>query len=259
MKTNKAHFNADVLKIDDVETCVNQITKKLRHDIFIKLQRKGGVVGISGGIDSSVTLALAVKALGEDKVIGIKMPEKDSNPDSIRLADELAKKFGVTTITEDITAALAGFGCYRRRDEAVKRIFNPEFLNRIDDTIIFHRLERKHIFDIIDIQLKSITSRLSTLGLTLELTKSAKEFLVDKGYDPVYGARPLKRALQRYLEDPLAEEMLKSKFSDGSKIKVLLNKKKEELKFVEVTNKSDIPDTEEKEELEESSENINNN
>ncbi|HEY9187586.1 MAG TPA: ATP-dependent Clp protease ATP-binding subunit [Ignavibacteria bacterium] len=144
-------------------------------------------------------------------------------------------------------------------DEAVKRIFNPEFLNRIDDTIIFHRLERKHIFDIIDIQLKSITSRLSTLGLTLELTKSAKEFLVDKGYDPVYGARPLKRALQRYLEDPLAEEMLKSKFSDGSKIKVLLNKKKEELKFVEVTNKSDIPDTEEKEELEESSENINNN
>ncbi len=144
-------------------------------------------------------------------------------------------------------------------DEAVKRIFNPEFLNRIDDTIIFHRLERKHIFDIIDIQLKSITSRLSTLGLTLELTKSAKEFLVDKGYDPVYGARPLKRALQRYLEDPLAEEMIKSKFSDGSKIKVLLNKKKEELKFVEVTNKSDIPDTEEKEELEESSENINNN
>lgn len=144
-------------------------------------------------------------------------------------------------------------------DEAVKRIFNPEFLNRIDDTIIFHRLERKHIFDIIDIQLKSITSRLSTLGLTLELTKSAKEFLVDKGYDPVYGARPLKRALQRYLEDPLAEEMLKSKFSDGSKIKVLLNKKKEELKFVEVTNKSDIPDTEEKEELEESSENVNNN
>jgi NAD+ synthase len=126
MKTNKAHFNADVLKIDDVETCVNQITKKLRHDIFIKLQRKGGVVGISGGIDSSVTLALAVKALGEDKVIGIKMPEKDSNPDSIRLADELAKKFGVTTITEDITAALAGFGCYRRRDEAVKRIF-PEY------------------------------------------------------------------------------------------------------------------------------------
>lgn len=144
-------------------------------------------------------------------------------------------------------------------DEAVKRIFNPEFLNRIDDTIIFHRLERKHIFDIIDIQLKSITSRLSTLGLTLELTKSAKEFLVDKGYDPVYGARPLKRALQRYLEDPLAEEMLKNKFSDGSKIKVLLNKKKEELKFVEVTNKNDIPDIEEKEEFEESSENINNN
>jgi len=144
-------------------------------------------------------------------------------------------------------------------DEAVKRIFNPEFLNRIDDTIIFHRLERKHIFDIIDIQLKSITSRLSTLGLTLELTKSAKEFLVDKGYDPVYGARPLKRALQRYLEDPLAEEMLKNKFSDGSKIKVLLNKKKEELKFVEVTNKNDISDIEEKEEFEESSENINNN
>jgi ATP-dependent Clp protease ATP-binding subunit ClpC len=143
-------------------------------------------------------------------------------------------------------------------DEAVKKLFNPEFLNRIDDTIIFHRLERKHIFDIVDIQLKSITSRITTLGLTLELTKAAKEFLVDKGYDPLYGARPLKRALQRYLEDPLAEEMLKSKFSDGSKIKVLLNKKKEELKFTEITSKTNINDIE-KEELEESSENITTN
>ena len=146
-------------------------------------------------------------------------------------------------------------------DEAVKKMFNPEFLNRIDDTIIFHRLERNHIFDIVDIQLKSLTNRITTLGLTLVLTKIAKEFLVDKGYDPVYGARPLKRALQRYLEDPLAEEMLKNKFSAGSKIKVLLNKKKEELKFSEITSKSDVPDTPdtEKEEFEESSENINNN
>jgi len=140
-------------------------------------------------------------------------------------------------------------------DEAVKKMFNPEFLNRIDDTLIFHRLERIHIFDIVDIQLKSITGRITSLGLILELTKAAKEFLVDKGYDPLYGARPLKRALQRFLEDPLAEEMLKNKYSEGSKIKVLLNKKKGELKFSEVLNKAQENDIE-KEELEESSENI---
>ncbi len=126
MKPNHVQFHADILKINDVESCVRKITEKLRNDVLVKLQRKGGIVGISGGIDSSVTLALAVKALGKDNVIGIKMPEKDSSPESVKLADELADILGVATITEDITPALEGFGCYRRRDEAVKILF-PEY------------------------------------------------------------------------------------------------------------------------------------
>ena len=88
--------------------------------------RNGAVIGISGGIDSSVCFALAVKAFGSDKVSGIMLPEKDSSPDSENLAKDLAEKFGVKAIKEDITPALKGFGCYGRRDEAVKRVF-PEY------------------------------------------------------------------------------------------------------------------------------------
>lgn len=120
-------------------------------------------------------------------------------------------------------------------DEAVKRVFNPEFLNRIDDTIVFHHLEKHHIMEIIGIQTKNLVKRVGSMGITIDLAKSAKQFLTDKGYDPVFGARPLKRALQKFLEDPLAEEMLKGKFGDGSKIKVKLSKRTGDLKFADVS------------------------
>lgn len=122
----KKSFSRDIILLDNVEHVVNEITTKLREDVLQKLRRQGGVIGISGGIDSSVCLALAVKAFGPDKVLGIMMPEKDSSPDSEKLARELAYKFGVRTIKEDITPALSGFACYGRRDEAVKRVF-PEY------------------------------------------------------------------------------------------------------------------------------------
>jgi ATP-dependent Clp protease ATP-binding subunit ClpC len=140
-------------------------------------------------------------------------------------------------------------------DEAVKRIFNPEFLNRIDETIIFHKLERSHIFDIIDIAVKDLATRITSLGLKIELTKSAKEFLVDKGYDPIFGARPLKRAIQKYLEDPLAEEMLRNKFSDGSTIKTIFSKRKGELRFIDVSSKTPQEEID-KQEIEENPEEI---
>ncbi len=108
------------------ETVVNEIVSKLQQDVLHKFKRTGAVVGISGGIDSSVCLALSVRAFGADKVLGIIMPEKDSSPDSEELALELARKFGVKTIKEEITEALDGFKCYERRDEAVKRVF-PEY------------------------------------------------------------------------------------------------------------------------------------
>jgi len=127
--TNKKKFTKDIIKLDNVGQTVDKITNKLKTDVLERLQRKGGVVGISGGIDSSVSLALAVKAFGAENVIGIMLPEKDSSSDSEMLAKKLADKFGVRTLTENISGALEGFGCYRRRDEAMKRVFpeyNPE-------------------------------------------------------------------------------------------------------------------------------------
>jgi len=118
-------------------------------------------------------------------------------------------------------------------EEALKRVFNPEFLNRVDDTIVFHALEKSHIMQIIDIATKDLFKRMSSMNITIELNKPAKEFLAEKGFDPAFGARPLRRALQKYVEDPVSEEILKGKFSDGSKIKVKFNKKTEQLKFVD--------------------------
>jgi NAD+ synthase len=123
---NQKPFSKDILKLANVESVVNEITEKLRDDVLHRLNRKGAIVGISGGIDSSVCLALAVRALGPEKVIGITIPEKDSSPESEQYAGTLASKLGVSVIREDITPALQGLGCYRRRDEAVKKIF-PEY------------------------------------------------------------------------------------------------------------------------------------
>jgi ATP-dependent Clp protease ATP-binding subunit ClpC len=129
-------------------------------------------------------------------------------------------------------------------EDAVKRVFNPEFLNRIDDTIVFHNLSREHIDKIIDIQMAEIVKRMSQLEIKVTLTKAAKEFLVDKGYDPAFGARPLKRALQKYIEDPIAEEILKNKFGHGSQIAVKFNKKTESLKFTDAVKKPGSHDSE---------------
>lgn len=122
----KNSFSKNFLHIEDIDTVVNNLAIKLKNDVSFQLRRKGAIVGISGGIDSSVTLALAVKAMGAGNVLGILMPEKDSSADSKNLALKLAEKFGVKTLEEDITNALDGFGCYERRDEAVAKVF-PEY------------------------------------------------------------------------------------------------------------------------------------
>ena len=98
---------------------------------------------------------------------------------------------------------------------ALKKTFSPEFLNRLDDIIIFNSLEREHIHKIIDITLGKLFKRITDLGYQVELTEKAKDFLSDKGYDPQYGARPLNRAIQKYLEDPVAEEILKGEIEEG--------------------------------------------
>jgi ATP-dependent Clp protease ATP-binding subunit ClpC len=105
-------------------------------------------------------------------------------------------------------------------EESVKRVFSPEFLNRIDDLITFRQLEKSDIFKIIDISTKLLLGRIASLGIEFEFSNEAKEFLATKGYDPVYGARPLRRAVQKYIEDPISEEILRGVFKDGSKIRV---------------------------------------
>jgi NAD+ synthase len=127
---NKKNYTLDVLKFNDPAKVIDEIAEKIRKNMAETLKRQGGVIGISGGIDSSVTLALATKALGASKIVGIMLPEKDSSEESKRLALKLAEKFGVQTLEEEITGALEGFGCYKRRDEAVARVF-PEY-NPID-------------------------------------------------------------------------------------------------------------------------------
>jgi len=113
--------------------------------------------------------------------------------------------------------------------EEVKRTFKPEFLNRIDDIIVFRQLVKEDLSRIVDIEVGFVASRLKDHGISLEVAPEAKEFLIEKGFDPVFGARPLKRTIQRFLEDPLAQEIISKKFKEGTHVKVL--RKNEELVF----------------------------
>jgi NAD+ synthase len=118
-------FSKRLIEIDP-EAETNRIVEGLREIVARKFHKRGVVIGISGGIDSSVCLALAARAFGPDKVLGITMPETDSNPESELLARKLAQHFGVAYLVKDLTAVLASFGTYARRDQAIKKIF-PEY------------------------------------------------------------------------------------------------------------------------------------
>ena len=120
---------------------------------------------------------------------------------------------------------------------ALRKAFSPEFLNRIDDMIMFKSLGRKEIHSIIDIELTNLYDRILSLGYGISLTEKAKEFIVDQGYDEKFGARPLKRAIQKYIEDPLAEEIIKSTFKEGEKVSMDLNKAKDGLVVIKKKTK----------------------
>jgi ATP-dependent Clp protease ATP-binding subunit ClpC len=102
----------------------------------------------------------------------------------------------------------------------VRRFFRPEFLNRVDEVIVFRPLDREQMEAIVEIQLRDLVERLRERKLTISLTQSARDLLVQEGFDPQYGARPIKRALRRLLEDPLSEELLRNRFSEGATIQV---------------------------------------
>ena len=116
-------------------------------------------------------------------------------------------------------------------ENALKKAFAPEFLNRVDDVVIFDSLKKEHIFKIIDIELAKLYKRIQDLGYIVELSPEAKEFIAEKGWDAAFGARPLKRAIQKYLEDPLAEEIIKARVKEGEEIYIDFDKDNQEIRI----------------------------
>jgi len=129
-------------------------------------------------------------------------------------------------------------------EEAMKKLFNPEFLNRIDEAIVFRNLEKEDILQIINIELQDLLKNISEHKMEIVLDDTAKNFLVDKGFDQKYGARPLRRAIQKYVEDPLAEEILRGSFKEGAKILAKYVEGTEELVFMDENMDLDINDEE---------------
>ncbi len=132
--------------------------------------------------------------------------------------------FGTQTRQESVEESNKGVV-----ENALKKAFAPEFLNRIDDVVMFNSLGKEDIHKIIDIELNGLFGRVNNLGYTIKITEAAKDFIVDKGYDAQYGARPLKRAIQKYLEDPMAEEIIKSNLSEGDLIEIDFDNDKKEI------------------------------
>ena len=122
----------------------------------------------------------------------------------------------------------------------VKNIFSPELVNRIDDSIVFHQLSESNVYDIIDLQMIDLIENLSKLGLKFRLNRSAKKYIARKGYDPRYGVRLLRREIQKNLEDPISELLLKKSFQKGTMISVKMVKGKIsfDIKLVKKVNKS---------------------
>ena len=123
-------------------------------------------------------------------------------------------------------------------ESALKKSFAPEFINRIDDVIIFNPLEIEHIHQIIDIELQKLLNRIKDLGYTLKISDKAKNFIAEKGFDKQYGARPLKRAIQKYIEDVLAEEIVNAKLTEGNTIFLDLEDGKEQLNIEILKNEA---------------------
>ncbi len=125
-------------------------------------------------------------------------------------------------------------------ENALKRTFAPEFLNRIDDVVIFESLDKEDIYKIIDIELSHLYGRINQMGYKISVAANAKDFIIEKGWDEQFGARPLKRAIQKYVEDPLAEEIIKSTLKENDVIKIEYNAKKEEI-VVKISSAKKMP------------------
>ncbi len=146
-----------------------------------------------------------------------------------RQLKDFGQGVGFTTSAKALQAETHSRGVI---ENALKRAFAPEFLNRVDDVIVFNSLSKEDIFKIIDIELASLFSRVTALGYAVTLTDAAKDFIAENGYDANFGARPLKRAIQKFLEDPIAEEILKGELIDGDVLEVDFDTEAKEIKIV---------------------------
>jgi len=179
--------------------------------------------------------------------------------DDGQITDSLGRKVSfkntVVIMTSNIASTeirgISGFGFGATTGEAnyesirdkvmteVKRFFRPEFLNRVDEVLVFRPLDRKQMEEIVEIQLRDLSERLQNKKLTVELTQTAKDLLVQEGFDPQFGARPIKRALRRLLEDPLAEEVLRNRFKEHARVTV--DRDGDRLVFIETPTETPAP------------------
>ena len=210
--------------------------------IYVIDQREASRRGIRAGVGLHLLEFDMDMAKEARRVIGEVMTQAALQPpeqrQDVRIQARLKVQYqggswNEVALTRDISKGGLGFhssdaktGYEIMKDKVSKemeRAFNPEFLNRVDDTIVFHSLTKDEIGQIIHIVMKDVRGRLEEEGITLRFTDAALEFLVDEGYDEKFGARPLKRAIQRYLEDPLSEKILQAEFSEGDEIEVDIN------------------------------------
>ncbi|MEO8206465.1 MAG: AAA family ATPase, partial [Chthoniobacterales bacterium] len=158
-----------------------------------------------------------------------------------KITDSLGRKIDfrntIIIMTSNVGAELIkkqttlGFGASRAADdnydsmkekilEETKRVFKPEFINRLDDLIVFHTLNKENLMKIVDLEVAKVTGRIRAKSIDITLDEGAHEFLIEKGYDPTYGARPMRRAVEKFLEDPMAEELLRGHIKPGDKVLV---------------------------------------
>ena len=190
-----------VVLLDEFEKAHPEVS-----NILLQVLDDGRLTDSKGRVvDFSNTLVIMTSNIGSDVI-------------AQRLAAGPVSDADMERLSEELTALL------RQR-------LRPEFLNRIDDVIVFHPLEKKDIFQIIDVMKADLFKRVAELGIGIEISETAKEFLVDKGFDPAFGARPLRRAIQRYVEDPMAEAILTNDLGEGAKISVDRKEGADELTF----------------------------
>ncbi len=165
MKTSSA-FSSKTLEID-AEALTQEIGEKIRSIVLHRLRRRGAVVGLSGGIDSSVTAALCARALGKDRVVGLFMPEDESSEDSLRLGRELIETLGITGVVEDIGPTLEALGCYHRRDEAIRKVI-PEYGKDWKSKIVLPNLVDSSVYALYSVVAQSPNGETRRVRLTPE-------------------------------------------------------------------------------------------